>query len=386
MHKKKILYYMAENPFSSEAGNLTRCRQLLQYFEARREMMDVDFISSINWDEDGKTKFELHYPSLGLMIVPFKMEKGNIIRYFLTDKLPKEINKILNTSDIDRVSPYFKKTLKRIISEQRYDIVIISYAEYGNVIDSDIDAYKILDTHDFTTLQLMAKEQGDETIKMGDRFESEMNILKKFDEIWTYSIEEQFIFEQFAKKKVSLLPISFNTNTTDIAKKDRAYDILYVASANFHNVRSMEWFQEYVQPLVSKYKIGVVGKIGSMIKDAENIIKLGLVEDLDQVYRDTKICICPMLSGTGVKIKVLEALSFGLPVVTNRRGVDGLINKGQNGCLVAQDHIEFADYIVRLLEDDLFYQELSDQAMMYFKNNHNREHEFEVLDRIMLGK
>ncbi|MGJ1419875.1 glycosyltransferase [Sphingobacterium spiritivorum] len=385
MPKKKILYYMAENPFWSEAGNLTRCRQILSYFEQRKDQIQVDFISSINWNEEGKAKFENYYPSIKLRIVPFKMKKGNIIQYFLEDKLQKEINNVLKDSDIDRVSPYFKRQMKRIITEERYDTVIISYAEYGNVIDKDVKAYTILDTHDFITMQYIAKDKENESFKMGDRLESEMKILKKFDEIWTYSVEEQFVYEQFTKKKVSLLPISFDSKKSNIVLEDRVYDILYVASENFHNVKSMEWFQESVLPLISQFKIGVVGKIGRVVKDADNIIKLGMVDDLDEVYQNAKICICPMLSGTGVKIKVLEALSYGLPVVTNRRGVDGLINKSQNGCLVAQDPVEFANRIIQLLTDSQYYEKISEEADNYFKNNHSRKYEMEILDRIMLS-
>ena len=385
MFHKKILYFMPENPFSSEAGNLTRCRQILSYFEQRKEKMQVDFISFINWNEESIIKFKNHYPNIKLRIVPFKMKKGNIIQYFLNDKLQKEINNMLKDSDIDRVSPYFKRQLKRIIAEERYDTVIISYAEYGNVIDKDIKAYSIIDTHDFITLQHIAKESKSKSSKMGSRLESEMKILKKFDEIWTYSVEEQFIYEQFTKKKVSLLPISFDSNKSNIVLKDRVYDILYVASDNFHNIRSMEWFQESVLPLIGQFKIGIVGKIGRVVKDADNIVKLGMVDDLEKVYQNAKICICPMLSGTGIKIKVLEALSYGLPVVTNRRGIDGLINKSQNGCLVAQDPAEFASRIIQLLTDHQYYEKISEEGDNYFRNNHSRKREVEILDRIMLN-
>jgi len=62
-----------------------------------------------------------------------------------------------------------------------------------------------------------------------------------------------------------------------------------------------------------------------------------MVANLVEFYQNVSIVICPMFSGTGVKIKVLEALSYGIPVVTNQRGVDGLLNKSANGCLVTEN-------------------------------------------------
>ena len=91
-----------------------------------------------------------------------------------------------------------------------------------------------------------------------------------------------------------------------------------------------------------------------------------------------------MLSGTGIKIKVIEALSYGIPVVTNRRGVDGLVNKKENGCLVSDDPKIFAEEITRLLKDEIFYNQMRDNAISYFKNNHDPKLEVELMNTCLL--
>ncbi|MDE5448512.1 glycosyltransferase family 4 protein, partial [Elizabethkingia meningoseptica] len=106
---------------------------------------------------------------------------------------------------------------------------------------------------------------------------------------------------------------------------------------------------------------------------------------LDDYYKSAKIAICPMLSGTGIKIKVLEALSYSLPVVTNRRGVDGLINKSLNGCLVSESGLEFADNIMKLLNDDKFYEEIKHYGKKYFLENHMINQEKKILDHTFLN-
>ena len=111
-----------------------------------------------------------------------------------------------------------------------------------------------------------------------------------------------------------------------------------------------------------------------------------MVDDIEDFYQNAKIAICPMLSGTGIKIKVLEALSHSLPVVTNRRGVDGLLNKTLNGCIVENTGKDFAEAILKLLHDKSFYIEKKKEAEKYFLENHSFEKEKKVLDNIFLTK
>jgi len=83
-----------------------------------------------------------------------------------------------------------------------------------------------------------------------------------------------------------------------------------------------------------------------------------------------------------LKIKVIEALSFGLPVVGNLRAVDGLSNKLDNGCLVTNDPKEFANKIELLLTNEQFYSEISDFGKKYFLNNNDIKKGYEQIDTI----
>jgi len=234
------------------------------------------------------------------------------------------------------------------------------------------------------TVQYLQKEAIGKKLDIGREFSAEIDILKKFNEIWTYSIEEEYIFEQFTGKKVNLIPISFKADAINNFAQAK-YPVVYVAGNNPHNVVSAKWYVDQVVPLLGDIKTYVVGSICDKMDDHPNIVKLGIVEDLDAFYKQSKISICPMLTGTGVKIKVLEALSFGIPVVTSRRGVDGLLNKTQNGCLVSQTEFEFARNIKNLLEDEAYHREIAAQGYSYFTVNHAEEKERKFLDAIFLN-
>lgn len=375
---------MPDNPMGGKAGNLTRCHQMLTYFEEHRKQLDVHFLSSLDWTESDKQKFKIDYPSIRLYVETLKSSKHNRVKYFITDKLPNMLKKLFRGHIVSKVSPNFKKRFDHLHKNNRYDIIIISYAEYGELVKGIDTAHKIVDTHDFFSLQYLQKTTKKDLKPIGKVFQEEISLLKEFDEIWTYSIEEEYIFNQFTEKPVKLIPVSFEPHKL-IVDRAYVYNIVYIASNNPHNVASMIWFIKEVLPLLPDVQIHIIGKICRDIADHPQLVKHGMVDDVTNIYAKSKITICPMLSGTGIKIKVIESLAYGIPVVTSRRGVDGLVNKRNNGCVVANEPKSFADSIHRLLNDEVFYKEVREQAMAYFSSCHTPELEKAVLDNILLG-
>lgn len=60
---------------------------------------------------------------------------------------------------VDRVSPSFQRRFEKVLSDHKYDYVIISYVEFGSLVKNLIGPYTILDSHDFLTLQNKTKEK-----------------------------------------------------------------------------------------------------------------------------------------------------------------------------------------------------------------------------------
>ncbi len=375
--KKKILYFVPDCPVAGAAGNITRFKQMLEYLNDAHQNYEIDFVSLSDWGEwnpETIAKFKRIFPHINLILLQRKIEKSKVLKSIFLYKIPNAIPKLLRGTSVDISNPFLNKKFTKIINSKKYDIIIISYASWGSLVKNiNYKSHLILDTHDFITAQNRRKKK-----KIGKYFQSEMDIINLFDEIWTFSVEEKYIYEQFSDKKVIHLPIAFEQNPL-IRKEQYTYDIVYVASQNPHNIKGVHWFLNEVLPLLNpKYKVHIIGRICQEINgEYENVVKHGLVDDIAEFYENAKITICPMLSGTGVKIKVLESLSYNLPVVTNVRGVDGLLNKSENGCLVADTPKEFANKIDLLLTNEDFYFETQKLAHSFFKKNHNLDTEKE---------
>ncbi|WP_245562293.1 glycosyltransferase [Niabella aurantiaca] len=276
------------------------------------------------------------------------------------------------------VTTYNQYLFNNILRANTYDYIVISYAHWGDLIKSNPcvrGAELIIDTHDFLT----AQEQVWKKFDIGQAFGDEMKRLNYFDKIWAISAEEQYLFRQFSKKETVLVPFCTDDHTA-IAETEKSYDILYVASDNRHNLKAADWFFREVYPLINpSFQWCVIGGIHQYIPDKENIKKIPYTDSLGAFYSRAKLAICPMLSGTGVKIKVIEALSYGLPVVCSPRGVDGLVNKTENGCIVARSATDFARAIQELLSMPDHYKKVSAQAGSFFQKNHTKETFFRIM-------
>lgn len=377
----KILYFYPENPLSFSQGNNSRALSLLNYFKDRSIHLDFVGEQSNDFTEDSIQELKKENLIRNGYLLKKEKKSSSIIRYYLDYSFPKKINS--RFKDFDRTKFGYGNQFLKIINAGDYDVVIISYVYWSSLLNIGLKVEKtkwIVDTHDFLTSQF----QDNKKFALDKYFKKEIDLMKKFDQVWVISYEEKYLFSQFLKTPVHLVTHSLPKPET-LSNAEKTIDIIYVASDNFHNIKSAVWFFKEVYPLLSKgIRITVVGKINKHIPKLHNVENLHFVKDLDEIYKKSRIAICPMLSGTGLKIKVIESLSHGLPVVCTERGVDGLVNKTNNGCLASNDSSVFAAYIEKLLHEPDYYSKNHLEAKSFFENNFDTKRTYEVLDAIFL--
>jgi glycosyltransferase involved in cell wall biosynthesis len=89
---------------------------------------------------------------------------------------------------------------------------------------------------------------------------------------------------------------------------------------------------------------------------------LGWLEDVDEFYRQLRVVVNPVLRGTGLKIKSVEALSHGRPLISTPIGLEGLEWNGQLPWRIASDHQSMTDACIELLKDPRECDAMADQA------------------------
>lgn len=387
--KKKILYFMPDPPTRNDQGNRTRVKQILEYFQSRSNFLEVDYMAVkewADWNEQDTRAFKTNFPDIGLTLANKKMPKNNKLKYFFRYKLPNTLRSLKKKYRKNLITDYTTIQIERDFNTQlqqkKYDIIIISYVIWARLIDNNpyLKGVKLInDTHDFMTAQYKDRKG----FLLGKTFEKEMELLSLFHEIWSLSADEQYLFSQFIPAKHQFVPVVYEDRGSDSRPSHRftesKYDIIYVASDNENNKKSITWFFKYVYPLLpANISICVVGLICNHFPSFPNVEKHLFINDLSDYYLRSKISICPMLAGTGIKVKVVEALSYGLPVVCSLRGLDGLPAKTDNGCLKGETPEVFSNHIKKLLNNPDHYQNISMLSrktfVTYFEKNRVYKH------------
>lgn len=389
--KKKILYFMPDPPTRKDQGNRIHVNQMLEYFQSRSHFLEVDYMAVKEWaawNEQDTREFKINFPNIGLVLAHKKMAKSNKLRYLLRYKLPNKIRSFKKKYRKNLITDYTTIQIERDFNNQlqrkKYDIVIISYVIWARLIDNNpyLNGAKLInDTHDFMTAQYKSRKN----FLLGKTFEKEIELLSLFDEVWSQSADEQYLFSQFVPGKNQFVPILYEDNVSKFSHRfnDSKFDIIYVGSDNENNRKSISWFFEYVYPLLpDNITICVIGLICNHFPSFPNVEKHLFINDLSEYYLRSRISICPMLEGTGVKVKVVEAMSYGLPIVCNLRGLDGLPIKTDNGCLKSDTPEEFSTHIKRLLSNANYYDTIRTLSRKTFATYFEKQKVYNQLDHI----
>ncbi len=96
---------------------------------------------------------------------------------------------------------------------------------------------------------------------------------------------------------------------------------------------------------------------------------LGYVDDVREPLGRYAVFVCPILSGSGVRVKLLEAFAAGIPVVSTRVGAEGLATKDGEFCALADDGEGFADRVLSLFENPEAAAEMASRARAEVEGN-----------------
>lgn len=389
MKNKTILVVYPHNFFARRMGIDSRYYELMKYFKSRHFSVDMLSVKNFesSWDnQDAKQENLIDELFLYDFAAGKRSDKKNWERFFRRFFKKKEGETIVFEQLPDYAFPGMKKKFDEILSRKQYDFILFSYVHWANLLQNRKRDHVrlILDISDFITLNLHDMTGG--KIHAGAMLEEEIRRVNLFHKVLCISAEEMWFFSQFAKNPCfTYIPFFMKKNKPKTGG-NKEFDILFIGSGNAFNKQGMDWFFEKVYPLLSRsLQVLIVGNITSHVPAHENVKCIPFVPKIDDVYYNARISICPLLGGTGIKIKVIEALSYNLPVVTTSKGVVGFPSKSRNGCLIADTPEEFAGHISGLLTDKSLYDGQSMLAGLYFEENFEESIICERLDRVFLS-
>lgn len=267
--------------------------------------------------------------------------------------------------------------INRAQKKHHFDALIINYMWMTKLANRVNIPHKLLFTHDSFTNK---RERIHEDMYSLSPIQ-EAKGLNRVDTILSIQEDESIVFRYLAPSipvYTVFMPIQFKVSTISDNK-----NILFFSGDSEINRNGISYFINEVWPLVIKQepeaKLLVAGSICKNLYIEDSSIRIiGFIDDADTFYNQGSIAINPVYQGTGLKIKTLEALSYGKVTVVHPHSVEGLYRKTDSPVFVANTTQEYAELIVNTLQGKIdkskhqeicrnYIQEMND----YIKKQYN---------------
>lgn len=185
------------------------------------------------------------------------------------------------------------------------------------------------------------------------------------------------------EKKIFTSSVYFE-NYSSVKRKCGRKDILfYGAMHRIENHISAMWFIKNVLPVLSEeYRFIIVGARPQnelLALQNDRVKVMGFVEDIVPYFESCFCMVAPLQLGAGIKVKVLEAMSAGVPVLTNTIGIEGIgccAKREYLHCETAQEYVESIQWIEHNVEKA---DEIAKNGRQYILEHFNLESRYECL-------
>ena len=327
-----------------------------------------------------------------------------------TNKAKSELEKlckkviILDISSFSGLN-YYYMALKSIFNINPLTVNLFISKDIGNIIVNLVHDIKI-DVAHYDTISLceymhhsgsvpkILNHHGVESFMIRRRVNNEPNLMKKL-----YLLLESYKLRKYEERNCHKFYMNLTVSEEDklmltkISPRSRfevvenGVDVDYFKQKDDHdntnrlifagrmdqysNVDAIMQFCRNVWPLVKekfpKMRFSIIGnnppqKLLDMAKSDERIEVLGYVDDVRPYFAGATISICPIRDGGGTRLKILDAMAMGMPIISTTIGCEGIdVSPGIN-VFIANTPEEYVQSIGKLINDDMLRKSLSNCA------------------------
>lgn len=366
---KKLLFITPELPYPPQSGGKVKSMKLVH---ALAERYRVTFASPLKLDDSGHlASFEDVSPCDNHLHAPVDVPRsvGNLAASYLQRK-PLNVRRTLDEGLQQRIAD--------IAGE--HDIIVLDHYEVFPYLPHDYRGLVIYHAHNayFKIWERYASLPGNPAMRVAAWLEAtrvrryETSVARRADlvfaapndarELVATGVDPQKIHDTYHLGDDSQLDLP------ELCYEDSRKKLMYVGFLGWEpNIQGLLWFIEEVWPhLLCKHpdlQFDIVGKnpdkrLKTAVAPHQGITLTGYVPDLQTVYRESRISVAPLLFGSGMKVKVLDAMARGMPIVTTSVGAEGIEAENGRHLLVEDDPVRMAERIEHLLDNPELWNRL----------------------------
>lgn len=279
-------------------------------------------------------------------------------------------------------TPAMFHTLQEMFTKNRFDIVHVDHlhmALYGVFLKEKYRLPIVLREHNFeaTIMERFALHQKNPFVRTYAKLQYrrllqyEAELCARFDCCAMITPEdEQRLFKVAPTARTKVIPAGVDIVPLQPETPEQAHSVLFLASLDWQpNVDGFLWFYEQALPILLRENpaitITIVGK-GAAPRLAQlshsNVRFVGFVKELKPYLEAAAVCIVPLLTGSGMRLKILEMFAHGKCVVSTPIGCEGIAVEDERELLIAESAEGFAKKILRALQSSGLRVKLGKQA------------------------
>ncbi|CAG0965624.1 hypothetical protein BURK1_00950 [Burkholderiales bacterium] len=265
--------------------------------------------------------------------------------------------------------------VRHVCAEQSFDACILERIALHFLLDAvPAGVRTVLDTHDLESANAESRRAQGQEVPGAMDFAEELAILSRFDGVLLIQAEdhERIARHLGARALLAPHPVRFERRPVE----PRMHRLGLVASAWAANRDGLDWFADHVWPRVSSSpaEMHLYGWIGDHWRPGyAQFQRHGFVPDFGEAWGRMDVAINPVRWGSGLKVKSVEALGHGLPLVTTSEGARGMLAAAGDAFILADDPAEFAAACVALLADPQRRAALGAAAYAYAQRHFSPE-------------
>ena len=292
------------------------------------------------------------------------------------------------------ISVDFTKQLQKILAQESFDVVIIEslfVAPYISTIKSISDAKIVLRAHNVehkiwerirkNTKNPLKKRYINLLAKRLKKYEIE--VFNAIDGIAAMTKVDENDFKKLGfKKGIEAIPTGYIIRGQEnVSEPVEENSIFHIASMDWlPNVEGVDWFLTNVWPIIAQSKgIAKLYLAGREMPDSyynlnlPNVTVVGKVKSAKEFYLSKKIMIVPVLSGSGMRIKIIEGMALGKIIISTTIGAEGINCTSGENIIIADTPKDFANAICKCLEDPEYCNRIGENARRLIASEYSND-------------
>jgi sugar transferase (PEP-CTERM/EpsH1 system associated) len=380
----RILWVKAGGLVPLDTGGKTRSFQILKQLALRHEVTLYTFYRREPDDQHAELRSLFSRVVTTPLPLPAPRSVAEYLQYagLLLMGRPATIEKYF-------LYPEVRRDFTALIASQTFDVVVCDFIYPARVIDWDLSCPKILFTHNVEA-QVWSRHAlvtSNPLRKLACRLESralmraERHYAQLADYVVTVSANDQAFFTRCVPPtRTAVIPTGvdveyFRAN----GAPEEPHSLVFTGSMDWlPNDDAVRYFVGHVLPLVRRevpdarfWAVGRRPLPALRALASEGVTVTGTVDDIRPYLDRGAVCVVPLRSGSGTRIKIFEAMAMGKSVVSTTLGAEGLPVTHDRDILLADSPEEFARAIVALLRDPARRRRLGGAARELVERNHS---------------